>query len=66
MAKLDLSKEISLGSLGGGKSGGVPRGKIPTKTSINLVIKKESFFSSRKAIPFRISGWQKAKAVKAC
>ena len=51
MAKLDLNKEISLGSLGGGKSGGVPRGKIPTKTSINLVIKKESFFSSRKALP---------------
>lgn len=51
MAKLDLNKEISLGSLGGGKSGGVPRGKIPTKTSINLVIKKESFFSSRKSLP---------------
>lgn len=36
MAKLDLSlnKDISLGSK--------PRGKMPTKTSINLVVKKES------------------------
>lgn len=45
MAKLDLNKEISLG--GGSSSGKIPRGKMPSKTSINLVPKKESFFSSR-------------------
>lgn len=41
--KLDLNKEISLG--------GQPRGKIPTKTSINLVIKKE-----RKVSPVMLIG----------
>lgn len=46
--KLDLNKEVSFGK----KS----HGSIPTKTSINLVIKKESFFSSKKALPTIIIG----------
>ena len=40
MAKLDLNKEISFGS-------GKPRGKMPTKTSINLVPKKENPLATR-------------------
>lgn len=47
-SKIDLNKEISLG----GKS----RGKMPSKTSINLVPKKESILSSKKAIPAIIGG----------
>ncbi|MBR0380762.1 MAG: hypothetical protein IJH62_09480 [Mogibacterium sp.] len=43
MAKLDLNKEISLG----GSSGKIPRNKVPTKTSINLVPQKESFLKSK-------------------
>lgn len=52
MAKLDLNKEISLG----GGSGKIPRGKVPSKTSINLVPKKESFFSSKANISKLILG----------
>ena len=40
--KLDLNKEVSIGS----KS----RGKMPTKTTINLVPKKERYLSTRKGI----------------
>ena len=42
-SKLDLNKEISLG--------GMSRGKMPSKTSINLVPEKESIFTSKKALP---------------
>lgn len=44
MAKLDLNKEISFG---GGSSGKIPRSKVPSKTSINLVPQKESIFKSK-------------------
>lgn len=52
MAKLDFKKEISLGGSGGKTR---VRGKKPVKTSINLVIKKDSFFSSKKALPVMIA-----------
>jgi hypothetical protein len=56
VAKLDLNKELSLGSLGSlGSKGGKSRVKAPTKTSINLVIKRDSFFKSKKAIPVIIA-----------
>ena len=45
-SKLDLNKEISLG--------GMSRGKMPSKTSINLVPEKESIFTSKKALPVLI------------
>ena len=45
--KIDLNKEVSLGK---------SRGAIPTKTSINLVVKKESFLKSKKALPTIILG----------
>lgn len=39
---IDLNKEVSFGKMS--------RGKMPTKTSINLVPKKESYLSTRKGI----------------
>lgn len=42
---IDLNKEISFGSRDGKNT--VPRGKMPTKTSINLVPQKERFLSKK-------------------
>ena len=46
--KLDLNKDVSVGKLS--------RGKMPTKTSINLVPKKESILSTRQGVTSVIIG----------
>ena len=46
--KIDLNKDVSFGS--------TMRGKMPTKTSINLVPKKESFLSTKKGVTTTVLG----------
>lgn len=46
--KIDLNKDVSVGKLS--------RGKMPTKTSINLVPKKESILSTRQGVTSVIIG----------